>query len=292
MCRMLQVVAKTIKPIVRPLIERWHLRPSVDKWRHWRGNIEYKLKLKRLYFLTFPPSTAIRLMLLKRKLAKSRRGEFVEFPVSDRIRPALRAKTYDIHIFELIFVLRDCRVKLQSEPRFIVDAGAHIGCSALFFASSFPRANVTAIEADPGNYQLLLRNTRDHQRIRAIHAAVWHRQEAVVIANAQDDPWGFRIKSADGECTTIRGLTISEIISEYGFEKIDLLKLDIEGAEKEIFEAGDLDWMNRTDAIMIELHDRFRPGCEAAFLDAAKRFGFEITQRPSNNIVAQRRLAS
>jgi hypothetical protein len=158
---MLQVVARTLKPIVRPLIQ---------KWRHWR---------KRFYFLTFLPSTAIRLMLLKRKLGKSRRGEFVEFPVSDRVRPALRAKTHDIDIFEQIFVLRDCRVKLQSEPQFIVDAGAHIGCSALFFASSFPRANITAIEADLGNYQWLLRNTRDHQRIRAIHAAVWHRPEAV-----------------------------------------------------------------------------------------------------------------
>ena len=49
-----------------------------------------------------------------------------------------------------------------------------------------------------------------------------------------------------------------------------------------------VDWMNRTDAIMIELHDRFRPGCKAAFLDAARRFGFEITQRTHTNIVAQR----
>jgi FkbM family methyltransferase len=289
---MLKVVAKTLKPIARPLIKRWHLRPLVDKWRHWRGNIQNKLKLKRLYFLTFPPSTAIRLMLLKRKVAKSRRGEFVEFPISDTVRLTLRAKTADIHIFEQIFVLRDCGVKLHSEPQFIVDAGAHIGCTALFFASSFPRANITAIEADMGNYQLLLRNTRDHQRIRAIHAAVWHRPEAVVIANPQEDPWGFRIKPADGECTTIRGVTIPTIISECGFEKIDLLKLDIEGAEREIFEAGDLDWMNRTDTIMVELHDRFRPGCEAAFLRAATRFGFEITQRPGITIVAQRRLST
>jgi len=75
---------------------------------------------------------------------------------------------------------------------------------------------------------------------------------------------------------------------ECGFEKTDLLKLDIEGAEREIFDAGDLDWMNRTHTIMIELHDRFCPGCEAAFLNAARRFGFEITQQTTGNIVAQR----
>jgi FkbM family methyltransferase len=251
-----------------------------------KGNAE--MFSSRHYFLAFPALTAIRLIGLRLKLRKSRRGELVQFPVSDRVCPALRAKTNDIEIFDQIFVLRDCEVNLRIEPRFIVDAGAHIGCSALFFASSFPRANIAAIEADPGNYQLLLRNTRAHRHIRAIHAAVWNKLEPVVIANEQDDPWGFQVKSADGQSTTIQGLTLSEVIRECGFEKIDLLKLDIEGAEKDIFGAGDLDWMTRTHAIIIELHDRFRPGCEAAFLDATRRFGFEITQRTPHNLVAQR----
>jgi FkbM family methyltransferase len=240
------------------------------------------------YFLVFPPLTAMNLIRSKLKLNKSPSGELVEFPVSDSVCPALRARTQDIDIFELTFLLRDCDVKLQTQPRFIIDAGAHIGCAALFFASSFPRANIFAIEPDPGNYQVLLRNTRDNQRIRAIHAAVWHRPESVIIGNEQDDPCAFQIKSADGQCTTIQGLTLSAIIRECGFERIDLLKLDIEGAEKEIFDTDDLDWMNRTHTIMVELHDRFRPGCEAAFLNAARRFGFEITQRTTGNIVAQR----
>jgi FkbM family methyltransferase len=240
------------------------------------------------YFLAFPPSTAMNLIRSKLKLSKSRSGELVEFPVSDCVCPALRARTQDIDIFELTFLLRDCDVKLQTEPQCIIDAGAHIGCAALFFASSFPRANIVAIEPDPGNYQLLLRNTRGNKRIRSIHAAVWHRPESVVITNEQDDPCAFQVKSAGGQCTTIQGLTVSAIIRECGFERIDLLKLDIEGAEREIFDTGDLDWMNRTHAIMIELHDRFRPGCEAAFLNAARRFGFEITQQTTGNLVAQR----
>ena len=181
------------------------MRPIASKLKHALFGTRY--------FLAFPPWTAMRLIASKLKLRKSQSGELVEFPVSDCICPALRAKTHDIDIFEQIFLLRDCEVKLQSEPRFIVDAGAHIGCSALFFASSFPRANVAAIEADPSNYQLLLRNTRDHQRIRAIHAAVWHRPESVVIANEQDDPWSFQIKSADGQCTKIQGMTVSAIVA-------------------------------------------------------------------------------
>jgi len=245
-------------------------------------------KLDLRYFLVFPPLTAMNLIRSKLKLNKSQSGELVEFPVSDSVCPALRARTQDIDIFELTFLLRDCDVKLQTKPQCIIDAGAHIGCAALFFASSFPRANIVAIEPDPGNYQLLLRNTRGNKRIRTIHAAVWHRPESVVITNEQDDPCAFQIKSAGGQCTTIQGLTVSAIMRKCGFEKIDLLKLDIEGAEREIFDASDLDWMKITHAIMIELHDRFRPGCEAAFLNAARRFGFEITQHTTGNIVAQR----
>jgi FkbM family methyltransferase len=245
-------------------------------------------KLDLRYFLAFPRSTAMNLIRSKLKLSKSRSGELVEFPASDCVCPALRARTQDINIFELTFLLRDCDVKLQTEPRCIIDAGAHIGCAALFFASSFPRANIVAIEPDPGNYQVLLRNTRGNKRIRTIHAAVWHRPESVVITNEQDDPCAFQLRSAGGQCTTSQGLTVSAIMRKCRFENVDLLKLDIEGAEREIFDTGDLDWMNRTHAIMIKLHDRFRPGCEAAFLNAARRFGFEITQKTTGNIVAQR----
>ena len=87
---------------------------------------------------------------------------------------------------------------------------------------------------------------------------------------------------------TMSSRRLDLLLAEISRARLLLIKLDIEGAEKEIFDAGDLDWMNITHAIMIELHDRFRPGCEAAFLNAARRFGFEITQQTTGNIVAQR----
>jgi hypothetical protein len=88
------------------------------------------------YLSAFPPSTAFRLIRSKLKLRKSLSGELVEFRVLDRICPALRAKTHDIDIFEQIFIDRDCEVKLQIEPRFIVDAG-HIS-DAQHYSSYHP----------------------------------------------------------------------------------------------------------------------------------------------------------
>jgi hypothetical protein len=51
---------------------------------------------------------------------------------------------------------------------------------------------------------------------------------------------------------------------------IDLLKIDIEGAEKEVFEV--CDWMGDVHSLMIELHDRFKPGCSEAVAPAVEGF--------------------
>ena len=231
---------------------------------------------------------AVQLLRAKLRLKKAQAAALVEFPISIGVRPRLRVKTHDIDIFEQIFLLRDCEVTLKTQPRFIVDAGAHIGCSTLFFASKFPRASIFAIEADSSNYTLLAHNTNGHPRIQTLHAAVWHKHEVVTIANPNEDPWGYQMTTAEGPGEIIQGLTIREIMLASNFDVIDLLKLDIEGAEREIFASEDLDWMTRTQAILIELHDRFRPGCETTFLEAASRFGFRICDRTSNNVLVER----
>jgi len=60
------------------------------------------------------------------------------------------------------------------------------------------------------------------------------------------------------------------LMQETQLNSIDLLKIDIEGAEKEVFEA--CDWMDNVQCLMIELHDRFKPGCSEAVAPSAKGF--------------------
>jgi hypothetical protein len=55
---------------------------------------------------------------------------------------------------------------------------------------------------------------------------------------------------------------MNTLIAETGIECIDLLKMDIEGAEREVFESGE--WISRVGAIAIELHDHIKPGCRLA----------------------------
>jgi hypothetical protein len=65
-------------------------------------------------------------------------------------------------------------------------------------------------------------------------------------------------------------LPISSLIRDFGIDHIDLLKIDIEGAEKEVFEA--CDWQDRLDSIVIELHDRYTPGCSEVVNSALQGF--------------------
>ncbi len=57
---------------------------------------------------------------------------------------------------------------------------------------------------------------------------------------------------------------MKELMAMYSLTRIDLLKLDIEGAERTLFSEGCEDWLLYTDIIIIETHDRFFPGCQEA----------------------------
>ena len=65
-------------------------------------------------------------------------------------------------------------------------------------------------------------------------------------------------------------------MSEYDLKWVDLLKVDIEGAEKEVFGSPD-EWIGSVGAIAIELHDRFKPGCSRSFFAAVTAFPVEQT---------------
>ena len=65
---------------------------------------------------------------------------------------------------------------------------------------------------------------------------------------------------------------------------IDILKLDIEGSEKEVFSAGFENWMPKTKVIIIELHDAMKPGCSRAVFAAVNKYNFSFNIKGENII--------
>src|SRR5205823_10345061 len=178
-------------------------------------------------------------------------------------------------------------------PDLIIDAGAHIGCAATRFALRYPGAKILAVEAERRNFEALRANMARFPNVQCIHAAVWGSHGRVALADPDEEAWAFRVQplseetSASSHADYIPAVTVDELLAMAGAARIDLLKLDIEGAEKEVFNADVDKWLPRTRVMNIELHDRVTPGCTEAFNNALGRYHFKIVRRSRHNLTVE-----
>lgn len=189
---------------------------------------------------------------------------------SDSLPFYFRRGTSDFDCFEQIFLSHQYRSPLQIAPLTIVDAGANIGASVRYFAHTFPKAQIWAIEPDLTNFELLRRNSKNLPQTHLIASALWPNKEPVFITDLDAEKWKFEVSIAPSISASqaLSSLTIPEILSQIPSGRINLLKLDIEGAERELFQENADVWLSKVDVIIIELHDRFKAGCSNAFYAA------------------------
>jgi FkbM family methyltransferase len=161
------------------------------------------------------------------------------------------------------------------EPTHILDLGANIGYASVYFAVRWPQARILAVEPATSNLDLLAKNTRPWNRITCLQAAVWSHPSWVQVANPKAAPNAFRMsESHDSQNGNIPAYTISQLIERQGCSHLDLLKMDVEGAEAEIFQSGTA-WLDRVKVLIIELHDRIVPGCAQALYRALQGYRFQ-----------------
>ena len=189
---------------------------------------------------------------------------FSNLPASNR-RPGRVAGgggTTDIRCFLKIFVERDYSYPFQISPGFIVDAGANTGLSALYFATTYPDATIIAIEPEADNFMLLKRNCAHIDRIKPLHGALWSTPGSVSLTDAFDgQAWTFSIERKDKPVLgNVEAFTIPQLLKMAPDGHIDMLKLDIEGSERELF-SKNTDWLDHVSVMAIELHDRYEPSC-------------------------------
>lgn len=159
-------------------------------------------------------------------------------------------------------------------PKFIIDGGAHVGCASVFFANRYPSAEkILSIEPAVENLELLRYNTQNYSQIEVIQSALWGRETVLEVSDEYHAYCGFTMKepnSASLPQKSTRGITIGKIFRESGFDFIDILKLDVEGAEKEIFsdEGNYQEWLPYVKVLIIELHDRMKRDCSHNFFRA------------------------
>jgi FkbM family methyltransferase len=231
------------------------------------------------------PAGALRLAIQERRMrAASDRSLFTLTSKHARHPLLCRANTTDVPVFRQVFVQRDyaCLDHL-AEARLILDCGANVGYSSAYFLSRFPRAEVIAVEPDPGNFELLERNLAPYGgAARALRSAVWsHPARLTLAASAYrgGGEWARQVRECLPGEPGFDAVDIGGLLAGSGHDRISLLKIDIEGAEGVVFAADVGPWIERVDHLVIELHDDSSFGdCSGVFHRAIAGRGFAVTR--------------
>lgn len=207
----------------------------------------------------------------------------------------LRLNTSDLLTVVKIFLNREYEVELMKRPVVIVDAGANIGLASIFFANKYPDATIISLEPEYSNFSLLKKNVAPYANIVAVNKALWGENATLEIVDPTLDKWGFQTRQRkDGEKVTstmsIEGITMNRLMDDNKINHIDILKIDIEGAEKEVFCSADT-WVAKVGIIAIELHDRYKMGCSRSFYNATNSFGVEFRKGENIFLVKQADMA-
>lgn len=141
----------------------------------------------------------------------------------------------------------------------ILDAGANIGASVVYFSFVFPHAHIVALEPARNNYEVLQANAAGVD-LDARCAAIGAVPGEATLVDPGIGEWGYRtVTGVDGEHVPV--IAARQLVAEkraHGFEPF-IAKFDIEGAEAELF-SQDTDWVDEFPLLIIELHDWLLPG--------------------------------
>jgi FkbM family methyltransferase len=141
----------------------------------------------------------------------------------------------DIAIVREIFVEHEYDISFETPPREIVDIGGHAGYASLFFALTFPAAQIRVFEPDSKNYALLTLNTCSIERIHAYHAVVADAPGPHTFFVNDSSISSSLTERSGARAVSVEGVTLDQILAE---RPADLVKFDVEGAEHSIFAAS------------------------------------------------------
>ena len=148
----------------------------------------------------------------------------------------VRPLTSDISAFSQIFIGDEFGPINIKVPEIVLDLGANIGCASIYFLNRWPKAKVIAVEADPANFPLLVKNLKPYgSRAIPVLGAVTDYSGSASIERLDAGHWASRIAlQINASNPTVPAFTLGDILSWAPSKRIDLIKMDIEGAETSV----------------------------------------------------------
>jgi FkbM family methyltransferase len=213
----------------------------------------YKVGASFLDFISIIRKEGLRTWFILKQLAADNSKNYIPVPVTLRnlqnpifVRPG----TIDVEVIINNIVREEYgQFKLNDEPNWMIDAGAYIGDTSVYFLSRFPKLKVIALEPHPNNYDVAFLNLQNYSnRVILMKKGLWIDDQNHLFngafAGASIQNKGFKI-----EC-----ISIPTLLNSFSIDKIDILKIDIEGAEKVIFTSNPEIWLNKINLLIIEIH--------------------------------------
>lgn len=198
----------------------------------------------------------------------------------------IRWNSSDVNVYYHTLIQKEYDFPFTINPANIIDAGANIGLSSVLLKKKYPSARVICIEPESGNFELLKRNTSGFEDVYLHQNGLWSKSAYLNIINPNQSNWAFITQETDDENNyDVHSVSIKDIMNQYEIDTIDILKVDIEGSEMELFSRNAHEWLGATKLIIIEIHSPpYRKICERKLSE----FGFDhIHSRGENDYYAQ-----
>lgn len=256
--------------IQQPLIEQTTRQPfaqffllACKKIGIWQA-IAYKLKS-----LFYPFLSRLGINMKGKKLSLSVKG--IKQPVY------CRYGTSDSFVFEQMFIKEEYSgVENIENVNWIVDCGANVGYSAVYFLNKYPQARIIAIEPDPDNFEICAANLAAYsERAYPINSAIWSSKAGLIIDRPlqENEEWGIEVRLCQaGETADLNAIDIKTVLEDFQIDSVDILKIDIEKAEVEVFSHNYQEWLKKVKYIAIELHGK---ECSEVFFKALSSITYD-----------------
>jgi hypothetical protein len=183
------------------------------------------------------------------------------------LKYAMRFGTSDYEVFNQVILQKNYKNLIEfytrsfgSDAKLIYDLGANVGYSAMYFSNAFKNnCNIRCFEPFDSNIEILKLNTKKFDKIEVFHNAIWKENSFLKFNKEFRDKkeWSISISEGTESDYDVLGLSLAELIIQE--IKVDILKIDIEGSEKILFQDKEyaLKFLQNVKCICIEIHDEF-----------------------------------
>jgi FkbM family methyltransferase len=172
--------------------------------------------------------------------------------------------------------------------KWIIDAGANIGDETIRFRYFHPQARIIAIEAEAANFALLKKNVGQDPNITCLQKGLWPIAAPLKISGGESNESFFVTEVLDGSQHDVEAISMDRLLEMFDIDCVDVLKLDIEGAEYDVFTRNTRNWIDKVNVVIFECADQDRSGMTAAIFRALRSNSFDCRLNGENIVMIRR----